>query len=143
MLGARFTYLADAEQTDGRLAVIDVTAHRGLEPPPHVHTREDEAMYVLEGEWTFHCGGTDTDAVPGDFIWLPRGVPHHFTMRTQDGRAVLMLTPAGLEAAFRELGDPMEDPLGAPLPPQHPPSLSEMTQLMGDHGVQFVAPPVT
>src|SRR5688500_8912807 len=49
--GGHFTFLADAADTGGGCSLMEVTAWPGGEPPPHIHTREDEAFYVLDGTW--------------------------------------------------------------------------------------------
>ena len=71
----------------------------GTEPPLHVHAHEDEAYLVLNGRMTFQVGDERIDAEPGSFVFLPRGVPHGFAVRSEVARAVLLLTPGGLEAS--------------------------------------------
>jgi quercetin dioxygenase-like cupin family protein len=58
----------------------------GFGPPPHLHHREDEAFYVLEGQMTVTCGEQTWTATPGSFVLLPRGIPHAFTVAAP-GRA--------------------------------------------------------
>jgi mannose-6-phosphate isomerase-like protein (cupin superfamily) len=49
---------------------------RGTEPPPHVHSQEDEFLYVLLGDVTFYADGQVFSAAAGECIFLPRGTPH-------------------------------------------------------------------
>ena len=49
-LGCLFTVLADSQETGGRFGLIESLSPKGTEPPRHVHSREDEAFYLLEGE---------------------------------------------------------------------------------------------
>jgi hypothetical protein len=63
-LGNLFTILAGSEDTEGRFALIEMLARKGTEPPRHVHHREDEAFYVLEGEITFYIGDETYVATP-------------------------------------------------------------------------------
>ncbi len=92
------------------------------EPPPlldtstHVHSREDEMYYVLEGYHVFVCGGQEFQVGPGGVVFLPRGVPHAHRRRERGvGRLLCILTPAGLEGFFQILaeatrsGGPMEE----------------------------------
>jgi quercetin dioxygenase-like cupin family protein len=51
------TFLATAEDAQGKCALIEAVARRGNDPPPHIHRREEETFYVLEGEITFSVGG--------------------------------------------------------------------------------------
>ena len=137
LFGARFTFLADGEQTRGSYGLMDTTARHGSEPPPHVHANEDEAYFVLEGDWTFHCGDHDTDGRPGSFVFLPRGIRHHFTLHSDVGRALLIVSPAGLEACFRELSLPMSDVTQPPPLPDGPPPVDVMVGALAAYGVQL------
>lgn len=101
-LGHRFTFLAEAADTGGQVALLDIAAVRGEEPPPHTHTREDEGFLVLDGDVTFWCDGAELRAPTGTFVWLPRGREHTFTINTETARLLAVLTPAGNEVAFRE-----------------------------------------
>jgi len=50
------TFLATAEDTQGKFALIEAVARKGNVPPPHIHHREEETFYVLEGEMTVSVG---------------------------------------------------------------------------------------
>jgi quercetin dioxygenase-like cupin family protein len=102
--GHTFTFLAEAADTDGQVAVLDITAVRGEEPPPHTHSREDEGFLVVEGSATFWCDGEELPAPAGTFVWLPRGKEHGFAIHSDTARFLVVLTPAGNEAAFRRFG---------------------------------------
>lgn len=137
LFGARFTFLADAEQTRGNYSVMDTTARRGEEPPPHTHTKEDEAYYVLEGSWTFHCGDQESQAEPGSFVFLPREVRHNFTLHSEVGRALLIISPGGLEACFHDLSVSMDDVTQLPPRPEGPPPVELIVSTLATHGVRF------
>lgn len=67
-------YVATAEDTGGRLAVIEQRLSPAGEPPRHVHANEDEAFYVLDGRLAASIGDdTTAGAGPGEFVFLPRG----------------------------------------------------------------------
>jgi len=68
-----------------------------------VHTHEDESFYVLDGSLTVYCGDEIFEAGPRDFVFLPRGVPHHFTTDSRPATVLLLVTPGGIEAYFREI----------------------------------------
>src|SRR3954465_4651871 len=77
-------------------------------PPPHVHSREEEGFYVLEGEITFTIGDRRLVASAGTFASMPVGTPHSF--KNESGRPARMLisvAPAGLEKMFFEVGVPV------------------------------------
>jgi quercetin dioxygenase-like cupin family protein len=72
----RMVLKATAETTDGAYGLVESTIAPGASPPLHIHRREDEAFYVLEGELTFRYDGEDHAAGSGTFVFLPRDVPH-------------------------------------------------------------------
>jgi mannose-6-phosphate isomerase-like protein (cupin superfamily) len=53
------------------------SSSHGAGPPPHVHDREDECFYVMDGDLSIRCGGDAFDAAAGSFVFLP-GRPHRF-----------------------------------------------------------------
>jgi mannose-6-phosphate isomerase-like protein (cupin superfamily) len=70
----------------------------------HVHEREDELYYILDGEHEFTCGGRTFKLSPGGMVFLPRGIPHaHRRTVPGAGRLLSMTTPGGLEGFFRLL----------------------------------------
>src|SRR3954447_4483882 len=140
--GTRLTFLADGSDTGGNYSVMDVLVRPGLEPPPHVHTHEDEAYYVLQGSWTFRCGDATSDGRPGTWVFLPRGLMHSFTLR-DEGRALVIISPAGLESVFRELSEPMRAGTEVPPMPTGSPPVARAMALFGRHDVRFPPPPGT
>ncbi len=93
-----------AENTGGALGLVDAIFYEGFGPPLHVHHREDEGFYVLEGEIRFRKGDDEFIAGPGTLVWLPRGVAHAFKVQPGGARALLLLTPGGFERMFEEGG---------------------------------------
>ncbi len=72
-------------------------------PSLHVHTREDEAAYVIEGVLTVQIGDRRLDAASGTLVWLPRNEPHTFAnLSSRPVRVFGVTTPAGLEGMFLE-----------------------------------------
>jgi mannose-6-phosphate isomerase-like protein (cupin superfamily) len=92
---------ASAASTGGSLTLIESRIQGG--PPRHVHTHEDESFYVLDGSLTVHCGDDVFEADPRSFVFLPRRVPHHFETKAGQATVLLIVTPGGLEAYFREV----------------------------------------
>src|SRR5262249_2282478 len=82
------------------IGVVEVDIAPGEEPPLHVHSREDEWFYVLDGEATFHIGD-DTYAAPtGPFVSLPREIPHPFPVEGDRARFLMLNAPGGFERMF-------------------------------------------
>jgi len=77
----------------------EYTTRRGEEPPDHTHPTEDEIFYVLKGELTFRCGGESFDVSEGGFIYLPQGIEHGYTMRSEEPVHLIVVTfPASVAA---------------------------------------------
>ncbi|WP_069166851.1 cupin domain-containing protein [Nocardia altamirensis] len=128
-----------AETTGGVLSTAEVVVPRGAEPPVHVHSREDEMCFVLEGELTVHRGLDRVAARPGTSVWLPRGIPHGFAVRTATARVLHHYTPAGIEKAHRAFGTAAT---GTVLPPAdvRRPSDAEVEAEFARYGVTLVGP---
>jgi mannose-6-phosphate isomerase-like protein (cupin superfamily) len=77
-----------------------------LDTPLHVHAHEDELFHILEGEHVFECGDARFEVSSGDFLALPRGVPHsHRRVIPGAGRFLVMTCPGGFEGFFRMLSN--------------------------------------
>jgi mannose-6-phosphate isomerase-like protein (cupin superfamily) len=103
-LGGRFTLKLTEKDTAGRFALVDALAFRTTEPPLHVHHREDEAWYILDGQMTFFVGEAALEARTGSFVFAPRGIPHTFTVDVEPTRVLVFASPAGFEHFALELG---------------------------------------
>ena len=102
--GGPWRVLARGEQTGGAVTFGDARIPPGSPGPGrHVHSREDEAIYVVEGVLTVEVGDRRFEAGPETLVWLPRNVPHVFA-NLSDGlvRTVGVITPSGLEGMFAE-----------------------------------------
>ncbi len=89
-----FTIKAAAAETGGALAIWEVTTRPGEEPQPHTH-EEDEIFYVLSGALTFDCGGQFFKVKENGFVFLPRGIPHSYTIDSNEARLLGLSTPSG------------------------------------------------
>jgi len=104
-LGGLFETLVAGVETDGQLGVSLVMQPAGTAPPMHVHTREAEAWYLLDGTLTYQAGDERVDLEAGGFIYLPRGVPHAFRT-TSDVRYLALTLPGGVMDLYDEVGTP-------------------------------------
>src|SRR5215469_12166512 len=101
--GGWLSFLAVGEQTGGAYAVIETANDPSTGVRLHVHEREDETWFILEGEYVFQIGSQTLSAHAGDYVFGPRHVPHSYANRSASvARALIMVTPAGFEGFWRE-----------------------------------------
>ncbi len=98
--GWLMTFLATAEDTQGRFALIEAVGRKGSVPPPHIHHREEESFYVLEGEMTVSVSDRTIKATPGTLVIVPRNTVHSFVIESEQLRVLTLVTPAGLEESI-------------------------------------------
>ncbi|HKF65678.1 MAG TPA: cupin domain-containing protein, partial [Vicinamibacterales bacterium] len=79
-LGNHMTIKATAASTNGAFGLVESLIAPGFSPPLHVHHREDESFWVLEGELSMRCGDRTFRASAGSYVFLPRDVPHTFVV---------------------------------------------------------------
>jgi mannose-6-phosphate isomerase-like protein (cupin superfamily) len=126
-LGGLATIKATGNETDGRYSLVEVVDPEGAEGPLHVHHREDEGFWVLEGELTFRIGDRTLKASPGSFVFGPRGVPHTYRVDVGPARLLFILSPAGFEELIYATSEPAASPTLPP--PGEPPTEEEMEAL--------------
>ena len=120
--GHTFSFLLEAEQTGGAFALIHGHFRKGGEPPAHYHQNEDETFYILEGEIRFHIGDKKFVAKAGELVFAPREIPHQFVLVTETAKALLQITPAGIETFFKEFGVPAQSLELPPIQEGKPPA---------------------
>jgi quercetin dioxygenase-like cupin family protein len=127
VVGDVYRFLAVGEDTNGKYALWETVVPPGGGPPPHVHSREEEGFYVLEGAITFQIGGERFAAEAGTFAHMPVGTPHTFKNESdRPAKMLISVAPAGLERMFFEVGQPLDE--GATTAP--PPTEGEIEKLL-------------
>jgi quercetin dioxygenase-like cupin family protein len=127
VLGDSYTYKAAKEETGGAYALIEHTVV-GDGPPPHIHTSEEEAFYVLEGELNVLVGERTVTATAGAFVLVPRGTVHTFSKAGPASAKILtIISPAGFEKFFEEIAGP--------------PDLKKIMALAPKYHLEIVGPP--
>ena len=105
IVGDRYTIKARGSDTGGAFALIEAVVFPGGGPPPHIHSREDEAFYIIEGELSLHADGRDFTALSGAWVTLAKGSLHSFkNTGSKPVRMLILVSPAGLENLFLEIG---------------------------------------
>ena len=135
--GGLTTFLATGEDTDGKFGLIDSVALAGTEPPPHIHTNEDECFYILEGRVTFTVDGQELGASAGGWAVIPKGTVHTFKVEGESARMLVYFTPAGFERFFMELSEPATS-LTEPPVADGPPDIAHILDTAAKYGCEFV-----
>ena len=120
--------------------MMEQVARKGNVPPRHIHHREDETFYVVDGEMTFSVGDATIKATPGTLVFAPRDVPHSLTIDSEQARILVILSPADAEGFFKECSVPA--PSMTLLPPAEVPysEIQTMMALAPEYGFEFVPP---
>ena len=110
-LGCRDRFLVDSKDWGGNLAVVEhLLAPRAIAAPLHRHTKEDEFSLILEGRVWFVANDEEHVAEVGDLVFKPRGEWHtFFNAADQPARLLELISPGGLEEAFRIIDTATED----------------------------------
>jgi mannose-6-phosphate isomerase-like protein (cupin superfamily) len=140
--GGLYTLKATGADTGGLMTAFEVLGGPEAAPPLHVHEREDEAFYVLEGEIELHVGDVVTRLGPGGFAFAPRRVPHAWAVTSDvPARHYTVATPAGFDDLVRSVG---ERPPARALPPvpEAPPDPSAAIAAAAEAGITILGPPV-
>jgi quercetin dioxygenase-like cupin family protein len=97
------TLKATSEETGGSIGFLEATSSPGTGPPRHIHHSHDELFYVLEGEYLFLVGERQVSALPGTFVFIPRGTVHAAkVIGSEPGKVLAAYIPGGLEHSFEE-----------------------------------------
>ena len=140
-MGNLTTNLAETNDTNGAFCLVGATLVPGNEPPPHVHSREDELFYVLEGAFDVYVGAEAFKVETGECIYLPEFKPHAFVIRSPRLRLLKIFTPGGLEEAFRGTSAPaqrLDLPTGALT--YATADVKQTAQRLSAYGVRLLAP---
>ena len=129
-LGGDVTQIVRGEDSNGALAALEAINDPGEGPPLHIHTREDETAYVLEGEFRWKLGDRMISSTgPGAFVFIPRGLPHTWEVISEErGRMLVTFSPAGMEGFFDRLASMEEF------------DLETFRAAAAEHGMEVVGP---
>ena len=132
VLGHSITNVLAKQNTDGNYYVFEVVTPPGHGIPPHVHDREDELIYVLEGEFGIMLGDKQFQAKSGDEIFFPRHIPHAFqNTGSKAGKTLWTVVPGG---NFEEFFEKLEAlPAGEP-------DLKIVAEIFAAYGMKILIP---
>jgi len=127
-------YLLDGTVTGAGFGMFELTVGPGARvPPPHSHTNNEEAVYVLEGTLRYRVDGEVRDLKAGERMYTPRGSVHAFSNpHDRPAKALIMLTPDIGAQYFRDIAEVASAPGG--------PNPAAMVELMTRYGLVLASP---
>jgi quercetin dioxygenase-like cupin family protein len=138
IVGDTMTLKATGATTGGKLVLLENLTAPGGGPPPHVHTREDEFFFVLDGTFEIRVGDELHTLEAGGYAYVPRGTVHNFRNVSETASRILVgFTPAGMEGFFRASGRPAVD--DGPPPPVDEDEVARTMAAAQEYGLEAVA----
>lgn len=129
---------ATAADTGGQMTIVEITEPPGAEAPLHVHHREDEGFWILEGDVTFEVGDTTIEAHTGDYVFGPRDIPHRYTVGDAGCRMLFIFTPGGFEGVVIGMSE-LAGSRTLPPPSEEEPDWERIAAVAKEHGAELLA----
>ena len=140
VVGDVYRFLTTGNDTNGKYAMWEAIVPPGGGPPPHVHSREEEGFYILEGEITFTVNGEKIVALAGMFANVPVGTPHSFKNESdRPAKMLISVAPAGLEEMFMEVGVRLTEGATTALPPRKE-EIEKLLAVAPRYGIEIRVP---
>jgi quercetin dioxygenase-like cupin family protein len=133
------TVKVSGDDTGDAWSIVEIVGARGDMPPLHVHHREDEAFYVLDGEMTVFVGDGEIHLPAGEAAFAPKGTPHVYRVDSEQARWLAIASPAGFERFVAEASVPADTLALPPGPPTVDPDW--LTEIAGTYGIEILGPP--
>ena len=141
--GMLHSQMAGTADNNGAFDFVISKMRRGTEPPPHIHSREDEFFYVLSGKIRVYVGGEVFSVTAGQCIFLPRRKPHAWLIGSEEIHTIAVSTPGGFNDALNRLGTPaerMEVPADVDTVTYANADLTETINVFRQYGVRLLTP---
>ena len=139
--GILVSQMAVTADNNGAFDLVLSKMRRGTEPPPHVHSREDECFYVLSGEIRVYVDGEVFAVTAGECMFLPRRTPHAFLVASEEVHMILLVVPGGFLDAINKMNAPaerMEVPTEVDTVTYATADLTQTIQVFEQHGIRFL-----
>ena len=139
-LDALLTWKA-TEKVTGGWELVEQLGPRGFGPPLHLHNREAEGFYILDGEVSFTVHDREFLASAGTFVFVPPDTAHSFVVESPVARFLTFVTPPALESFLDELAQPAAarslPPSGAEV------DIQRFDEAAARHGQKTLGPPMS
>ena len=141
--GMLHSQMAGTADNNGEFDFVISRIRRGTEPPPHVHSREDEFFYVFSGEISVYVDGEVFTVTAGECMFLPRRKPHAWVITSEAIHIITLITPGGFNEALIKMSAPaerMEVPTDADTVTYANADLTETIKVHEEYGVRLLTP---
>jgi quercetin dioxygenase-like cupin family protein len=137
---AVFIFIAMGNETIGQHALIKIHVRRGAEPPAHTHSREDESYFILKGSIKYTVGDDVITVNEGEYVFLPKDVPHKFEILSEAADVLMWISPAGLDQWFWDNSAPAPDGKSLPIQQGPPPPhlIEHFVRSLREYGVEMI-----
>ena len=134
VLGHTLLFKTSTDELGGGTLLWELLSPPGTMVPPHIHTVEDEFIYVAEGELEVMVGDKKYTATAGDLVKMPKNVPHGIWQKGEStARTLWIVVPAHkMESLLSSLGT---------LPADQPPDPIKIGKIFADHDLELLPPP--
>lgn len=129
---------ATAADTGGQMTIVEMWEPPGAQAPLHVHHREDEAFWILEGDVSIQVGDETIEASAGDYAFGPRDIPHTYKVGDAGCRMLFICTPGGFEGLVRDMSVPAQART-LPPPSDEQPDFERLSAIVRRHGCELLA----
>ena len=137
--GAIMNFRLLSSETNNAISIIDALMTAGSEPARHIHSHEDETFTIHAGEVVFFIGDKTITAQKGDIVFAPRGVAHHYKIRTSSCRLTMTMTPGNFDQYYWQLSFPYDGNELPVLGAYHSDEeMNAMMYLVENYGVEFI-----
>lgn len=138
--GDIYSLLVTGKESNNVFFQFEAIVPEGGGPPPHLHSREDETIYVVSGNVEFRLGDKKHQAKAGDFVYISRGTVHNFkNVGKETAKLILTFSPAGMDDYFAEVFPEVKDKNAAP-PPITDELIRKLTEVAPKYGLTFLPP---
>ena len=137
-LNTLYTAKINSEQANGQFTAMEFLGPKNFGPPLHRHEAEDELFYLVDGQVWFSCGDVDAVHETGAVVWLPRGLPHTFQVRSETARVFQVSTPGGFESFVAALGRSTGEPV---LPDPEEIDPGHVAEVCARFNIEVLGPP--
>ncbi|MBN3845981.1 cupin domain-containing protein [Paraburkholderia sp. Ac-20342] len=146
-MGVRMRVLLSSAQTGGQFSMIEGIMPPGGDGGLHIHHREDESMFIIEGEMEVTIGDKVEILSAGSSYFAPRGVPQRLrNLGEKPVRCIVTTTPGGFDEFIAQAGIPLDGAAGAgaaeiPAQPPTPEQMAGLLRLAESFGIEILLPP--